>query len=70
MGDPAGIGPQIIAKALQNTALTEQARFVIYGANELLTLEADKCQLQTRWDRVDANHPTVQTKRFTQTLLS
>lgn len=55
MGDPAGIGPQIIAKALQNTALTEHARFVIYGANELLTIEADKCQLQTRWHRVDAS---------------
>ncbi len=53
MGDPAGIGPQIIAKALQNTALSSKARFVIYGANESLTLAADKCQLQTRWDRVD-----------------
>jgi 4-phospho-D-threonate 3-dehydrogenase / 4-phospho-D-erythronate 3-dehydrogenase len=55
MGDPAGIGPQIIAKALQNTALTSKARFVIYGANESLTLAADKCKLQTRWNRVDAN---------------
>jgi 4-hydroxythreonine-4-phosphate dehydrogenase len=54
MGDPAGIGAQIIAKALQNTALSSKARFVIYGANESLTLAADKCQLQTRWDRVDA----------------
>ena len=55
MGDPAGIGPQIIAKALQNTALSSKARFVIYGANESLTLAADTCKLQTRWDRVDAN---------------
>ncbi len=55
MGDPAGIGPEIIAKALQNTALSSKARFVIYGANESLTLAADRCNLQTRWDRVDAN---------------
>ncbi len=55
MGDPAGIGPQIIAKALQNTALSSKARFVLYGANESLTLATDKCKLQTRWDRVDAN---------------
>jgi 4-hydroxy-L-threonine phosphate dehydrogenase PdxA len=55
MGDPAGIGPQIVAKALQNTALTQKARFVIYGANESLTVAADACKLQIRWDRVDAN---------------
>ncbi len=61
LGDPAGIGAQIIAKGLQNTALTDKARFVIYGANELLTLAADKCKLQTRWDRVDSN-----SKRATQ----
>jgi 4-phospho-D-threonate 3-dehydrogenase / 4-phospho-D-erythronate 3-dehydrogenase len=54
MGDPAGIGAQIIAKALQNTALSERARFVIYGANASLTFAADTCNLQTRWDRVDA----------------
>jgi len=54
MGDPAGIGAQIVAKALQNTALIEKARFVIYGSNETLTFEADKCNLQTRWDRVGA----------------
>ncbi|MGY8753401.1 MAG: 4-hydroxythreonine-4-phosphate dehydrogenase PdxA [Phycisphaerales bacterium] len=55
MGDPAGIGAQIIVKALQNTALIEKARFVLYGSNETLTFEADKCKLQTRWDRVDAS---------------
>ena len=55
MGDPAGIGPQIIAKALQNTALMEKARFVIYGANESLILAVDTCKLQTRWDRIDVN---------------
>ncbi len=47
MGDPAGIGPQIIAKALQNTALSDKARFVIYGANESLPFSIH--------DRVD--HP-------------
>jgi 4-hydroxythreonine-4-phosphate dehydrogenase len=57
MGDPSGIGPQIVAKALQNTALNDKARFVIYGSNESLTLIADRCKLQVRWDRVDANSP-------------
>ena len=65
MGDPGGIGPQIVAKALQNTALSRRARFVIYGSNESLTLTADKCNLQTRWDRVNAN-----SLRATQTISS
>jgi 4-hydroxythreonine-4-phosphate dehydrogenase len=53
MGDPSGIGPQIIVKTLQNTALFDKTKFVIYGSNQSLTLVADKCKLQTHWDRVD-----------------
>jgi len=68
MGDPAGIGPQIVAKALQNTALLSKARFVIYGSNESLTIAADKCKLQTRWDRVDASS-TRATKHISSPIL-
>jgi 4-hydroxythreonine-4-phosphate dehydrogenase len=68
MGDPAGIGPQIIAKALQNTALSDKAHFVIYGANESLTLATDICKLQTRWDRVDA-HSDRATQQITSNIV-
>ena len=60
MGDPAGIGPQIVAKTLQNTALTKHARFVVYGSNTLLNLACDACDLKPVWDRVDANSSRAQ----------
>lgn len=53
MGDPAGIGAQIIVKALCDPSLLERAKFVVYGANESLTLAADTCGIQPRWFRVD-----------------
>ena len=34
MGDPAGIGPQIVVKALMDPRLRTSARLVIYGLNE------------------------------------
>jgi len=54
MGDPAGIGPQIIAKAISDRKLLLHNRIVIYGANDVLTLEADKCGINPNWFRVDA----------------
>lgn len=57
MGDPAGIGPQIVAKTLQNPLLTDHARFVVYGSNTLMNLTSDLCNLKPVWDRVDAQSP-------------
>ncbi len=52
MGDPAGIGPQIVVKALADPALRRQGRFVIYGLNELLTYAADRHEIDPYWFRV------------------
>ncbi|MEE2819244.1 MAG: 4-hydroxythreonine-4-phosphate dehydrogenase PdxA, partial [Planctomycetota bacterium] len=60
MGDPAGIGPQIIAKTLQNPVFTEHVRFVIYGSNTLLNFACDTCNLKPVWDRVDAHSSRAQ----------
>ena len=38
MGDPAGIGPEVIVKALADPVLRHRARYIIYGMNELLAL--------------------------------
>jgi 4-hydroxy-L-threonine phosphate dehydrogenase PdxA len=35
MGDPLGIGPEVVVKALADAALRGAARFVVYGDNEL-----------------------------------
>jgi len=52
MGDPAGIGPEIVIKALANRALHKHARFVIYGLNELLTYAADRQEVDPFWYRI------------------
>jgi 4-phospho-D-threonate 3-dehydrogenase / 4-phospho-D-erythronate 3-dehydrogenase len=62
MGDPTGIGPEIVLKALSDRTLRKQARFVIYGLNELLTYAADTQEIDPFWYRVqhDSDRSTRQ----------
>jgi 4-hydroxythreonine-4-phosphate dehydrogenase len=57
MGDPAGIGPEIVVKALLDPQLRVAARFVIYGLNELLTYTADRLEVDPFWARVQHDSP-------------
>ncbi len=52
MGDPAGIGPEVLVKALADREIRRHARFVIYGMNELLTYAADSQEIDPFWYRV------------------
>ena len=52
MGEPNGIGPEVVVKALADPALHDAARFVVYGRNELLTLAADRAGIRPYWFRV------------------
>lgn len=52
MGDPAGIGPEIIVKALADASLRSRARFVVYGMNELLAYAADLAEIEPFWYRI------------------
>ncbi len=52
MGDPLGIGPEVIVKALADSELHHRARFVVYGRNELLTMAADRASIRPYWYRV------------------
>lgn len=52
MGDPAGIGPEVVVRALADRGLRKRARFVVYGQNAALTLEADRLGIEPRWYRV------------------
>lgn len=56
MGDPAGIGPEIIVKALSCPEVRRSARFVIHGANDLLMLAADRAGIDPFWQRVPADN--------------
>jgi 4-hydroxythreonine-4-phosphate dehydrogenase len=51
MGDPAGIGAEVIVKALSDASLRRRARFVILGLNEILNYAADKSELDVFWWR-------------------
>ncbi|MHC5114275.1 MAG: 4-hydroxythreonine-4-phosphate dehydrogenase PdxA [Planctomycetota bacterium] len=52
MGDPAGIGPEVVIKTLSDPALRRLGRYVIYGLNEILTYEADRQEVEPFWHRV------------------
>lgn len=49
MGDPLGIGAEVIMKALADHSLRERANFVIYGLAEQLESAADLAELQSFW---------------------
>ena len=51
LGDPAGIGPEVIVKALADPALRARARFIVYGLNEILNYAADHAELDVFWWR-------------------
>ena len=52
MGDPGGIGPEVIAKALADEQLRRSARFVIFGLHEILSYAADLAEVLPYWFRI------------------
>lgn len=56
MGDPLGIGPEVVVKALADPALRGSARFVIYGDNELLLAAAERADIPPTWFRASSDH--------------
>ncbi len=57
MGDPAGVGAEVIVKALADPALRRKARFVVFGFNELLTYAADLAEIEPYWHRLQHDSP-------------
>ncbi|MEX0653037.1 MAG: 4-hydroxythreonine-4-phosphate dehydrogenase PdxA [Phycisphaeraceae bacterium] len=57
MGEPAGIGPEVIVKALADPAVRKLGRFVIFGMNELLAYAADLAELDNFWWRLQHDSP-------------
>jgi 4-hydroxythreonine-4-phosphate dehydrogenase len=55
LGDPAGIGPEVIVKALADPVLRHKARYIIYGMNELLHYAADIAEFDVFWWRDQYN---------------
>lgn len=57
MGDPAGIGPEVVVKALADPVLRRRARFVVFGMNELLAYAADLAEIEPFWFRLQHDSP-------------
>src|SRR3954469_13112380 len=55
LGDPAGIGPEVIVKALADPVLRHRARYIIYGMNELLSCAACLAEFDVFWWRDQFN---------------
>jgi len=55
MGDPAGIGAEVIVKALADPVLRHKARYIIYGLNEMLHYAADLAEFDVFWWRDQYN---------------
>ncbi len=51
MGDPGGIGAEVIVKALADPDIRKLARFIIFGLNELLAYTADSAEIEPYWWR-------------------
>lgn len=51
MGDPGGIGPEIIVKALSDASIRRLAKFVIFGLDEQLEYAADQIEFEPFWLR-------------------
>lgn len=51
MGDPLGIGPEVLVKALADEELRRRARYLIFGANDVLEVVADQCEINPFWWR-------------------
>ncbi len=51
MGDPGGVGPEVIVKALADPAIRNLGRFIIYGFEELLAYAADRAEINPFWWR-------------------
>ena len=51
LGDPLGVGPEVIVKALADPQIRDLARFVIFGFHDILELAADQAETSPFWWR-------------------
>lgn len=52
MGDPLGVGPEVLVRVLSDPALRKRARFVVHGASEPMLHAARSLSVEPFWWRV------------------
>ena len=60
MGDPGGIGPEVVVKALADPARRAKARFRIFGTSGALMEACDRARIDPFWWRVEFTSDQVQ----------
>ncbi len=60
MGEPAGVGAEVIIKALADPDIRRLARFVVYGMNELIAYAADLAEIDPFWHRLQHDSPRAE----------
>lgn len=61
MGDPMGVGPEIVVKTLADPRLRRRARFIVYGMAEPMHYAADLAEIEPYWRRVQHDSPIADT---------
>lgn len=56
MGDPLGIGPEVIVKTLADPQLRARGRFIVYGLHDVLEVAADQAEINPFWWREPYDH--------------
>jgi len=51
MGDPGGVGPEVVVKALADPLVRREAKFIIFGMAEHLEYAADAAEIEPYWIR-------------------
>ena len=51
MGEPAGISPEVVIKALADPNIRKAAKFIVFGMNEQLYYAADRAEIEPFWGR-------------------
>lgn len=57
MGDPAGIGAEVVVKALADSDIRAIGRFVIFGVEDTLAAAADTASIKPYWFAVNPGAP-------------
>ena len=52
MGDPAGVGAEVVVKALADPEIRRLGRFIIYGLDEAIEYAADLAEINPYWFRM------------------
>ena len=61
MGDPGGVGPEVLVRALANKARRSSAKFIIHGSSHAMLAAAESVGIEPFWWRVDARSPLIST---------